>query len=131
MEHSSNIRYTFPKKEKLKSQKLIRELFEKGSSTFLYPYKVFYLPAASNPEVDSPQVLISVSKRNFKHAVDRNRLKRQIREAYRLQKNLLGDSAQDFSAIGFLYVGKKKEPYALLDRGMRKALKRLAVSSEQ
>lgn len=77
--------FTFKKEERLSSRKQIGELIDKGSSFFLYPFRIVWL------EVDTPstypaQLLISVSKKRFKRAVDRNRIKRLIREAYRLQK---------------------------------------------
>ena len=81
-------KYTFRKEERLSKDKLIQELFDKGSSFYLFPFKVFFMP---NPDESAlfHQIVISVSKRNFKRAVDRNLIKRRIREAYRLNKELL------------------------------------------
>lgn len=76
---------TFKKEERLNKEKWIRELFEKGSSFHLGPFRVIYLPHP-DPIYPVHQVLISVSARNFKRAVDRNTIKRRIREAYRLNK---------------------------------------------
>ena len=80
--------YSFPKKEKLTSKIIIDRLFKDGQSRFKYPFRILFL----SDEVYSepfPQLVISVSKRNFKRAVNRNRIKRLIREAYRLQKHEL------------------------------------------
>src|SRR5580698_8922914 len=77
--------YTFTKEERLCNKKLIHELFHKGSSFLCYPFKVSWL-AVAEPQQFPAQVLLSVSKKRFKHAVDRNLLKRRIREAYRLGK---------------------------------------------
>lgn len=97
-------KFTFRKEEKLKKEKDIQELFDKGSSFYLFPFKVFFLP---HPEPGAPlhQVLISVSKRNFKRAVDRNLIKRRIREAYRLQKQSLSPSPR--LLIGYVYTHKE------------------------
>ena len=92
--HQNNIHtngnklFSFPKKEKLTSKIIIDRLFKEGESTFKYPFRILFLSDTSYSE-PFPQIVISVSKRNFKHAVDRNRIKRLIREAYRLQKNEL------------------------------------------
>lgn len=77
--------FSFRKDEILRKKKLIDRLFAEGNSFFIYPFKVLWLPASL--ETDYPvQILITVTKRNFKHAVDRNRIKRQAREIYRLNK---------------------------------------------
>lgn len=79
-------RRTFRKSERLCSKKVIDALFAGGNKSFsAFPLRVVYM---ERPEPVS-QVLVSVSKRHFKHAVDRNRVKRQIREAYRLNKDIL------------------------------------------
>lgn len=81
---------TFGKAERLCSHKLIEALFAGGNKSFsAYPIRVVCMPVVEGVDVENGgkcQVLISVSKRHFKHAVDRNRVKRQIREAYRLNK---------------------------------------------
>jgi len=74
----------FKKEERLCSKRLIEGLFHRGSSFLLYPYRVVFLPVGS---MDGPaQVILSVSKRKFKRAHDRNTIKRRMRECYRLQK---------------------------------------------
>lgn len=79
-------KFTFKKEERLNKEKWIQELFEKGSSFQFHPFRVIYLPHP-DPVYPLHQVLISVSTRNFKRAVDRNMIKRRIREAYRLNKS--------------------------------------------
>ena len=99
--------FSFKKEERLAREKHIQELFEKGSSFHLHPFRVIRRP---HPEPNYPtnQVLISVSKRNFKRAVDRNLIKRRIREAYRLQKNLItGNSLM----LAFVYTAKEIAPF--------------------
>ncbi|NLR94804.1 MULTISPECIES: ribonuclease P protein component [Flammeovirga] len=121
-------RSTFPKCEHLKSKSRIEQMFKKGQSVFCFPYKVYYtlsddLTTAPIP----PQVLFSVSKRTFKNASDRNRVKRQLKEAYRLNKNILNieNPQKSIEAISFVYVSKKKEPYNFLERKMKASLYRL------
>src|ERR1700749_1277352 len=77
--------YTFKKEERLCNKRLIDELFHNGSSFLCYPFKASWLLAADEQSVPV-QILFSVSKKRFKRAVDRNRIKRCIREAYRINK---------------------------------------------
>ncbi|WP_297338343.1 ribonuclease P protein component [Algoriphagus sp.] len=93
--------YRFPKNERLHAQKLIKELFNEGSSFFLYPFKVLYLEKNT---LDCHQVLISISKKKIKKAVHRNQLKRKIKESYRLNKHSL-QSEERLALIGLIYVG--------------------------
>ena len=103
-------RFTFNKAEKLSREKTIQELFNRGSSFYLYPFKVVYM---FNPDqaVTTPQVLISVSTRNFPRAVDRNLVKRRTREAYRLQKEIIQHGSKR-GAFAFLYTAKTILPFA-------------------
>ena len=82
---------TFKKEERIVSNLLIETLFEKGNSRSLtaYPLRAVYLRTEHREGCAPVQLLISVPKKKFKHAVDRNRVKRQIREAYRKNKALL------------------------------------------
>ena len=90
--------FTLGKNERLKSRKLIEQLFSKGQRMALFPYRVFYL-FEKNETQDTKNKLqcgVGVSK-NFKKAVDRNRIKRVTREAYRLQKKELGSAMKNHS----------------------------------
>ena len=102
--------FSFKKEERLAGEKHIKELFEKGSSFHLYPFRVLTLPN-SEPEPKLNQVLISVSKRNFKRAVDRNLIKRRVREAYRLQKDQINGLSL---LLAFVYTSKEIEPFQLI-----------------
>src|ERR1044071_4741839 len=86
--------FTLGKTERIKSRKLIEQLFKEGRSFVLYPYRVYYKmnPAAANSYL---QFGIGVGSKNFKKAVDRNRIKRVTREAYRLQKNELQEQLKE------------------------------------
>ena len=116
--------YTFSKEEHLCSKRLITLLFSKGSSFNLYPLRfIYYTPQDLPP--GHTQVLISVSKRYFKRAVDRNRLKRQIREAYRLNKQVLYQNpAQSPRLLGILYIGKEKKSFQIIQKKLISGLER-------
>jgi len=113
--------------ERLKSRKQISQLFSKNNSTFSYPFKlVFSTPEPQNQA--AVQLLISVSKRTFKLAVDRNRMKRLIRETYRKHKTPLTDllnKREQSIRLGVLFVGKELMDYQQVEKGMIKALKKL------
>jgi ribonuclease P protein component len=115
-------KHTFRKEERLSKDKLIQELFDKGSSFYLFPFKVFFMP---NPDKDPSfhQVVISVSKRNFKRAVDRNLIKRRIREAYRLNKELI--PVQNKLLIAYIYSVKDILPSIQIQERLVKTFKRL------
>lgn len=117
----SAIKHSFKKKERLKSKKLIKELFSKGSSFFLYPFKILYLPG-SNGSVTN-QAIIAVSSRSFKKAVDRNKIRRRIREAYRLNKSILNGNPP--LIIAFVFVGKEILPYQNIEIKLKLILQRL------
>jgi ribonuclease P protein component len=116
--------YTFSKEEHLCSKRYIAQLFSKGSSFNLYPLRFVYLTPQEVPPGQT-QVLISVSKRYFKRATDRNRLKRQMREAYRLNKQLLvqaPDASPRF--LGILYIGKEKKSFDTIQKKLISGLER-------
>ena len=115
-------KYSFRKEERLSKDKLIQELFDKGSSFYLVPFKVFFMP---NPdrEISSHQVMISVSKRNFKRAVDRNLIKRRVREAYRLNKELL--PMQNKLLIAYIYSVKDILPSVQIHERLVKTFNKL------
>ena len=87
----------FRKEERIVSNLLIETLFEKGNSHSLtaYPLRAVYLKTDYREGCAPVQILISVPKKKFKHAVDRNRVKRQIREAYRKNKSLLEGKVEE------------------------------------
>ncbi|GBF18567.1 MULTISPECIES: ribonuclease P protein component [Arenibacter] len=98
--------FSFPKKEKLKSKKLIEQLFAEGIGVTNYPIKLVYLKTRF--EDDSKcKVGVTASKRNFKSAVKRNRIKRLMRESYRLNKHLIFNNIEGNFAFMFLYLGKE------------------------
>ena len=83
-------RYTFSKAERLCSKKLIERLFSGGNKSFpAFPLRVVYMPLSADESEADVTILISVPKKRFKHAVKRNHVKRQVREAYRQNKHIL------------------------------------------
>ena len=111
------------KSERLSSQKQIQALFSHGKSFNARPFVIRYLELAE-PDQKEHQILVSVSKRNFKRAVDRNRIKRQIREAYRLNKHLLANLSDKY-AIAYIYTFKKMIAYKELENKLIESLSRL------
>jgi ribonuclease P protein component len=119
--------FSFRKDEILRKKKLIDRLFAEGTSFFIYPYKIFWL--ATPLETHFPaQILISVGKRAFKHAVERNRIKRQIREVYRLNKHQLYEhlnKRQQQCVLAIIYTPNVQIPTQDLDIKIKAVIKRL------
>ena len=90
-------RFAFSKRERIVSRKLMEQLFSKGNnqSVTAFPIRVVYILKEREADEEPVQLLISVSKRHFRRAVKRNRVKRQIREAYRHQKSVLTEKVPE------------------------------------
>lgn len=127
-ENINTTKFGFSKKEKLCSQKVIAQLFKNGKSFAAYPFRVVW-NFHSNQEIETPaQVSVSVSKRNFKRAVKRNRIKRQMREAYRHNKHFLYSFLNENNsklAVMFIYISKQLCDSSVIVEGMQNALKKL------
>jgi ribonuclease P protein component len=147
--------FTLGKKERLKSRKQIEQLFKEGKSFSIFPFKILYIispsivsplpaPSAGNafegksdPRLPTPSVAegdarllfgVAVGNRNFKKAVDRNRIKRLTREAYRLQKLSLEQKvalANKQLNIFFIYIGKELPDHLLAKEKTALILNRL------
>ncbi len=104
------MKLTFNKSEKLKSNKLIECLFIEGKSISIYPLRLVYLETSFSDDVKI-KTGVSVSKRNFKKAVDRIKIKRLMREAFRLNKPTLFNNITTQYAFMFLYIGKEKTSF--------------------
>lgn len=116
------MRATFNRAESLKSRKRIRALFESGQSVHSYPLRLVWRETEVE-QLGPIQVAFSVPKRRFKRAVKRNRIKRLMREAYRVQKEAWYAIANEQKqAYGFMliYTGKEELPLELLERKLHK-----------
>lgn len=130
---------TFTKHERLKSRKTIAQLFKGGDSFVAYPLRVVWLSTDAQrmddgahlnneerqQEVFAAQVAITVPKKNFKTAVARNRLKRRIREAYRLHKHeLYAKIADHHIALMLMYIAKEDLPFTEIEAGVKKMIRK-------
>jgi len=113
--------FSFPKSERLYKKKAIQELFDKGSSFYLHPFRVCF-QKSSEPE-STHQVMFSVSKRNFKKATDRNLIKRRMREAYRLNKAAIPGTTK--LQIAYIYTAKEILTFELIRDKILLSFKRL------
>jgi ribonuclease P protein component len=102
--------FTYPKKERLKSKTTIGLLFSEGKSVSKYPLRLVYRQAEADAE-EKIKMGVSVSKKYFKKAVDRNYFKRVLRETYRLNKHLLLDNIEHPYSLMFFYQTKDKLSY--------------------
>jgi len=139
---------TFTRQERLKSRKAIGRLFSGGHAYVAYPLRVVWLEIAPGPAPDGrgetrpkaalsgaplpsgegpghAQIAVSVSKRAFKTAVQRNRVKRRIREAYRLRKHELFEKLAGRSIVFMvMYIAKEELPFAEISAGMQKMIRK-------
>ncbi|WP_417938993.1 ribonuclease P protein component [Flavobacterium sp. RS13.1] len=102
--------FTYPKNERLKSKTTIGLLFSEGKSVSKYPLRLVYCQAEENSE-QKIKIGVSVSKKYFKKAVDRNYFKRVLRETYRLNKHLLWDNVHQPYSLMFFYQTKEQLTY--------------------
>lgn len=134
----NEVRHTLGKAEKLKSRKQIDDLFASGKSFLVFPIKLIYkLGPITDAEGEAPaaavQIGVSASKRQFKHAADRNRIKRLLREAYRLNKQelVVSDALQKKQlSVFFVFIDKTLPDFALVEAKMKTALRKLRKAVE-
>ena len=125
--------FTLGESERLKSRKQIETLFAEGKSFAVNPFKIYFLINAQSAGVkraNSLQFGVGVGAKNFKKAVDRNRIKRLTREAWRLQKNELKDTAGGRGKqmnVFLIYTGKELPDFITVKDKVAVALKKLAV----
>ena len=116
-------KFRFGKEEKLNKKKFIEELFETGSSFSAFPLKVIHIPKPAGGR-NVHQVLITVPTKNFPKAVDRNTIKRRIREGYRLNKTLFQVSSP--LCIAYIYIAKEVLTTPIIHKAIQTTLERLS-----
>ena len=126
--HYSLYMFTFQKGERLKSRKTIGKLFTEGKSFISYPIRFVWVKMESPLSEFPLQMALTVPKRSFPKAVDRNRLRRRVREAYRLNKHSIYqklDSPQDQYGIMLIYVARETLDFHKIEEGVKKGLRKL------
>lgn len=115
------MRFTLGQQERLKSKKLIGKLYEEGKSIKVFPFRMVYIQTEHTSKFPV-QVGVSVPKRNFKSAVDRNRIKRLMRETYRKEKHTIYDAVNSPHVFMISYIARDEWKYADLARKMKQLL---------
>ncbi|WP_445386396.1 ribonuclease P protein component [Robiginitalea sp. IMCC44478] len=119
----------FPKSERLSGKKRWELLFREGKQLKAFPLSLYYLPAEKS---DPPgfRAGFAVPKRSVKKAVDRNRIKRHLREAYRTQKPQFFNNTEGSYALVFLYLGKKLPEYHQLEKAVYQLLQKFCSNEK-
>lgn len=123
-------RFTLSKEERICSKKLINELFTgNGRSMTAFPLRVVFMKRTIVDDQPRAAMLVSVPKRYFKHAVDRNRVKRQVREAFRHNKSIITQNLtddHDAVAMAFVWLTNEKYPSSEVENRMVRLLTRIS-----
>ena len=126
--------FTYPKSEKLKSKITIDSLFSKGKSVSKYPLRLVYVESDFGIKENSCQKIkmgVSVSKKYFKRAVDRNYFKRVLRETYRLNKHLLIENLEKPYAFMFFYQTKDRLTYQEIETKTKQLFEKFVLEMEK
>jgi ribonuclease P protein component len=122
----NNKQNTFPKEQRLCGKNAIDLLYAEGKAFLSFPFRIVF--RTTQKEETPPRCLITVPKKRFKHAVDRNYIKRQIRETYRTNKHELFDvlAEKDYQLdFAISFIGEKVADYAFIDKKMKITLKKI------
>lgn len=118
-------RNTFPLKEHLKSKSVIEQLYAKGASVTVFPLRAVFIEQAQEQQEPVAAILINVAKKRFRHAVDRNLVKRRIREAYRTSKHPFVEALENNGkkmAVAMIYIDNKHNSTAFIRKKMARLL---------
>lgn len=116
---------TFAKEERLSGVTAINSLFENGKTRLVYPVKIIYLKKDFSRE-NPARAAFTIGKKKFKKAVDRNLLKRRMREAYRLNKRQLAGLNDKSLDVMFVYIAAEILPYQTIEKSIIHLIKKLA-----
>ncbi len=122
-------KYTFTKEERLSSRKLIEQVAKEGKSFLVHPFKVIIMETSLESKFPA-QVMMSVAKKRYPRAVDRNRIKRLMREAYRKNKHTLYTALNEQNkklALMLIYIGAELPEYKLTEDKIILILQRLTT----
>lgn len=126
------MRFTFQKEEKLTGLKVFTALAAKGNSFFVHPFRIIWMHSTEEQQFPV-RISFAVPKRNFKKAVDRNRIKRLLRETYRHHKHELYETLKSKDvkiSVMFIYTAKEKPDHTGLERKIILSLQRLSKAAE-
>ncbi|MBS4061708.1 MAG: ribonuclease P protein component [Bacteroidetes bacterium] len=121
-----------PKLQRLHGKKAVSMLFSSGTSFFQYPFKIV-TSSPTEPTKVPLRFMVSISKRNFKNATDRNRIKRQVREAWRTQKQPLDEvliKQQKNLDVAFIFTSKNILPSSEINNKIKRVIERLKQDHE-
>jgi ribonuclease P protein component len=124
--------FSYNKKEKLKSRKQLEALFTSGENLIVFPIKIFFHKTSGQD--NNIQAGVGVSRKNFRKAVARNRIKRLLREAYRTEKTVLLNYLHQNKiqiALFFLYIDKSLPEFDLLKEKMQQAIEKLIKTLDE
>jgi ribonuclease P protein component len=118
-------RNTFPLKEHLKSKRVIEQVYANGASVTSFPLRAIFIEQPTEEQEPTAAILINVSKKRFRHAVDRNLVKRRIREAYRTSKHPFIEALENNGkkmAVAIIYIDNKHNSTAFIRKKMARLL---------
>ncbi len=123
---------TLNKSQRIKSRQQIARLFENGKNIIAYPLRICYLWNTPDDSTSANRIMVSVPKKLFKRAVKRNLLKRRIREAYRLNQQLLegkNTETNQHISIAFTYIGQDILPFSTIQKAVIKGMNKITFSA--
>ena len=124
--------YGLPKQNRLCGQMRIAQLYKEGKRFTAWPLRVTYMPITNNQSPITNQILVWAPKSLFKRAIQRNHLRRLMREAYRLNQDLLQSKIENRKSgflIAFNYMDKEEQPFATINKAVCKSLKKISEQS--